>query len=134
MKTIITQRVVKVFIDEKHRKSFPIFMEDLISTIPAEEICKMSKGMRLTDSDCRIASNFVFQGLVDIFLEDLKKEEKYIFELTLNNPIEGVRKVNERGFHTRFELCFKNNHVRIKCPEHLYRFSMDILPTVNSNY
>ena len=134
MKKVITKRIVKLFIEGKHRKSFPVFMGNLINKIPTEEICKMSKGMRLTDADCKIASNFIFQGLVNIFLEDLKKEEKYIFELTQNNPIEGVRKVNERGFNTRFELCFTNNYVKVKCPEHLYKFAINKLPTVNLNY
>jgi hypothetical protein len=134
MKTITTQRIVKVFIDDKHRKSFPLFMADLILKIPASEICKMSKGMRLNDKDHQIASPYVFDRLVAEFLETLKKTEPYIFELTVKNPVIGTRKVNTKQLDPRYELIFGNGGVKIKCPEHLYRFSNNKATTVNLNY
>lgn len=68
MKTVATKRIVKIIIDDKHRKSFPLFMLDYVNNIPAEEIIKMSKGMRLNDNDHLIASPYVFDTLVNNYL------------------------------------------------------------------
>jgi len=132
--TETTKRIVKIIIDGKHVKSFPLFMQDEVNLIPETIINTLSPKLSLSDTDCAKVAPFVFQNLCDKFLDQLKKDERYIWELTINNPIEGVRIVNPRAGKKRTELVFKNNSVKISCPEHLYKFAVTILPTANLNY
>lgn len=135
MKTIeTTKRIVKILIDGKHVKSLPLFMQDEAKLIPKTIINTLSPKLTLSDLDCAKIAPFVFTNLCDKFLEQLKKDEKYIWELTIDNPIEGVRVVNPRSGKKRTEVVFKNNSVKISCPEHLYKFAITILPTANLNY
>jgi len=132
--TETTKRIVKIIIDGKHVKSFPLFMQDEVNLIPETIVNTLSPKLILSDTDCAKVAPFVFTNLCDKFLIQLKKDEKYIWELTINNPIEGVRIVNTRDSKKRTELVFKNNSVKISCPEHLYKFAVTILPTANLNY
>jgi len=132
--TETTKRIVKIIIDGKHVKSFPLFMKDEAELIPETIVNTLSAKLVLSDTDCAKVAPFVFKNLCDKFLDQLKKDEKYIWELTINNPIEGVRAVNCRVSKKRTELVFKNNSVKISCPEYLYKFAITILPTVNLNY
>lgn len=132
--TETTKRIVKIIIDGKHVKSLPLFMQDEADLIPETIINTLSPKLSLSDIDCAKIAPFVFTNLCDKFLEQLKKDEKYIWELTINNPIKGVRIVNQRTGKKRTELVFKNNSVKIACPEHLYKFAVNILPTANLNY
>jgi|SRR6478735_1956319 len=133
MKTIATKRIVKVLIDEKHRKSFPLFMLDYVNNIPAEEIVKMSKGMRLTDSDHVIASPYVFDTLVYNYLEYIKKSEPYSYDIVKKAKVIGTRKIKQKYSADYFELYFDNN-ISMKCPEYIFNYSANKMPTLNRNY
>lgn len=133
MKTIATKRIVKIMIDDKHRKSFPLFMLDYVMNIPAEEIWKMSKGMRLTDNDHTIASPYVFDTLVNDYLNIIKKNEPYTYDVIKNAKIIGTRKVNQKYAANYFELYFDNN-ISMKCPEYIFNYSVNKMPALNRNY
>lgn len=134
MNTVTTARIVKVFIDGKHRKSFPLILEKYISKIPESLIEDMSASKRLKEIECAEVGFHVFPYLIKDFLIDLEKSEKYVAELVDGMQSIGTRFVNCRNFFDgRFEVCFENG-VNIKCPEHLHKFSPKKLPTVNLNY
>jgi len=137
MKTESTKRIVKIIIDDKHRKSFPLFMKDHIPTQSQElkeAIVKTSKSMQISCKDAELIAPFVFDSLVDNFLNELKKSEKYIWELTVDNTLEGFRNVRTWEGKQRSELCFKNNSVKISCPEYLHKYAIVKLPNATSNY
>lgn len=133
MKTIATKRIVKIIIDDKHRKSFPLFMLDYVINIPSEEICKMSKGMRLTNNDHVIASPYVFDTLVNYYLSTIKKNEPYAYDVIKKAKVVGTRKVNQKYAANYFELYFDNN-ISMKCPEYIFNYSTNKMPTLNRNY
>lgn len=133
MRTIATKRIVKVLIDDKHRKSFPLFMLDYVNNIPAEEIIKMSKGMRLTDSDHEIASPYVFDTLLYNYLEHIKKHEPYSYDIVKNAKVVGTRKIILKHAANYFELYFDNN-ISMKCPEYIFNYSANKMPRLNRNY
>lgn len=63
MTTEETKRIVKVFIDGKHVKSFPLILKNSIKNISAETINTLSKSKTLSSSDVGIISHFVFPRL-----------------------------------------------------------------------
>lgn len=133
MKTVATKRIVKVFIDDKHRKSFPIFMLDYLNNIPAEQIAKMSKGMRLTDGDKSIASPYIFDILLKNYLEHIKKTESYSFDVIKNAKAVGTRRIKLKYSADYYELYFDNN-ISMKCPDYLFDYSANKMPSLNRNY
>lgn len=133
MKTQKTERIIKVLIDDKHKKSFPLYMENYVELIPSDEILKMSKGMRLTDSDYLIAHPFVYNELKKDFLDNIKKSEPYAYDIVKNAKAVGVRKINLKYSDGYYELFFDNN-ISMKCPEYLFKYSANKMPTINRNY
>lgn len=137
MEKEITKRVVKIFIDGKHRKSFPICLKDVIpdSNIDfVDAINKTSKSMTVSNIDAELLSHYLFDEMANVFLEQLKVYEKYIWELTINNQIEGVRNVKTYAGKERTELCFKNNSLKITCPDYFYKYAKVKLPNACLNY
>ena len=90
--------------------------------------------MSISCKDAELIAPFVFDSLLNDFLEELKRTEKYVWELTINNPAEGVRNVRTQEGKQRSELCFKNNSVKICCPEYLHKYAVVKLPNAISNY
>lgn len=133
MKTAKTQRIIKVFIDDKHRKSFPLYMENYVNLIPAEQIDKMSKGMRLNDSDHIISHSYVYDKLVSDYLEVIKKQEPYAYDAVKRAKPVGTRKINNKHSEGYFELYFHNN-ISMKCPEYIFKYSVNKMPELNRNY
>ena len=133
MKTVRSKRIVKVLIDDKHRKSFPLFMADYIQLIPADTIFRLSKGMRLTDKDKESVSQYVYNSMVAKYLIDLKKSEPYVYDVIKNADIVGSRKINLKYSPSYYETLF-NNEISVKCPDYIFEYSTNKLQTINRNY
>lgn len=134
MKTIEkSKRIVKIIIDGKHKKSFPLFMYDYLNLIPEEKILLMSRGKRLTHHDHEIASPFVYDKMLNNYLLEIESNEAYVFDVIKNIKPTGVRKINSKYSEGYFEIYFDNN-ISVKCPEHIFRFSPNKMPSLNRNY
>lgn len=91
MKTEITKRTIKVFLDDKHRKSFPLWMKEHFHLLSADAIDSLSKSKTLNPDDVRAISPIIFTSMLNDFLDRLKKEEKYVYELVQNKECLGAR-------------------------------------------
>jgi len=128
-----TNRVIKVFIDEKHVKSFPLIFTGLVDKIGFEKIKLMpSKRKSITQDDIVFLGMKVYKQLCLPFLHELLKNEKYVYELVEDKEILGTRKV-ESKYNPRYEMVFYNG-VKLKVSMLLYKFCPNKLPTVNLNY
>jgi len=124
-------RNVKLLVDGKHIKSFPLAIEHCLSSITDKHIALFNKSKVLKDKDIEIIKHLVFPILLQDFYSELKKSEPYVFELTVNNSVKGVRFVNSKYSGNRFELVLEKANLKIS--ELLYTYG-DKLPEIHSNY
>jgi len=124
-------RIVKLLVDGKHIKSFPLAIEHCLLSITDKHIALFDKSKVLKGKDIEIIKHLVFPILLQDFYSELKKNEPYVFELVVNNSVKGVRFVNSKYSGNRFELVLEKANLKIS--ELLYTYG-DKLPEIHSNY
>ena len=77
-------------------------------------------------------SKLKFEKRLKETLKKIKKNEPYVFEMIVNNKINGVRFVNLKDGY-RFELVYQDN-VRIRIDEILFELYANKLPDAFLNY
>ena len=127
-----TKRIVKVFIDGKHRKSFPLYLEDFVGTLDESIILQMDKSVSLKDSDINLIKGEVFSFLLAKFRAGLKTYEKLSFETIKDSEVAGVRIVYPKSGSKRYEMIF-DNKIAVRTDEHIYKFAKQ-LPIAYLNY
>lgn len=122
-------RGIWVFVDGKHKKTFPKIYDGAFQ----KNISKMDfKKKRLSKEEITLLQIWYFDNLFSWFMEKLKVEDPLIARLLIKIEIVGVRFVNSKNGN-RYELCFANN-LKIKCGFSLYNAHPNKLPTVHLNY
>jgi len=127
-----TQRIAKILRDGKHIKSFPLSVVHCLEGITGKICDEFEKGLRLQDKYIKLTKKLIFPILLQDFYCELKKEEPYVFELTKGIEAVGCREVILRDGN-RFELLLENG-VKIKISELIFKFAIEVFPTVHSNY
>lgn len=87
----------------------------------------------LTAADKKLISKNHLEDFISSFLERLKKNEKYVFELIENKEYKGAREVYGYRGKKRYELCFINN-TNLKIDKPLFDIFIEKLPSVKLNY
>lgn len=137
MEIEVTKRVVKVYVDGKHRKSFPLYLEKFVlekqSDIDfVDKISKMNKSTVLKESDDAIIAKDVFDFLFLNFKGSIEKYEPHVYSVIKEGAPVGCRIVYPFNQPKRYEICF-DNKLSARCDANLYRFA-NKLPDAFLNY
>lgn len=122
---------LKIYNADKHVKTVSQVYEEVLADDLIQEITKEKK-IRVSESDRNILDRALKDTFIPKYLERLKKEEKYVYELVENATVTGVREVKTKG-ENRYELVF-DNEVKLKIPAEIYHVHDMKLPTVHLNY
>lgn len=129
--TEVTKAGLKIYTisDKKHVKTIPA----IYKPIAEDFILKCTAGkIRLSEAERQMLSAYDFEVNVIEYLDELRKNEKYVFELVQNAKAISCRKVSLKDSE-RFELIFDNG-VKLKCNESLYLLCQNVSEPANSNY
>lgn len=129
----LTNRTVKLFMDNKHVKSLPKFLEPVIDNLSDEIVSKLNlKKKTLTAEDYQVLNPVVFPVLISQFIENLKKEEKLVYERICDAEILGCRFVKSKNGN-RHEVVFSNG-LKAKIHADYFKFCPNQLETAHLNY
>lgn len=132
MEFLETKRIIKVYINDKHAKSLPLYLKPALSKVKVYVFEMANKRKTLNDTEVKSISEIVFPVLVDCYLLLLKENEKYLWELIYRHKPVGCREVVTKN-GKRYELVFSNN-LKIKCDFNLYKFCNNKLEKAYLNY
>lgn len=132
MEFLETKRTIKVYINDRHAKSLPLYLKPALFKIKVYVFEMANKRKTLNDTEVKAISKVVFPVLVDCYLLVLKENEKYLWELLYRYKPVGCREVITKS-GKRYELVFSNN-LKIKCDFNLYRFCNNKLEKAYLNY
>jgi len=129
--------VAKVYdANGKHQKTIPGYHAKVLKD---EDIILLFQdglsleGKKLNAADIKLISEKHLVKYVNAYFDEMKKKDKYAYELISKVPFTGVRSVNGYRGKKRYEMVFKDNtKTIIKKP--LYDMFADKLKHVNLNY
>lgn len=127
----VEKRSIKVYSGNKHVKSLPKIYEPIMDSTSLNFESK-----RLTTKEKESLNTTLFPILKEQFEDNLKKTEKYVFELIQKAEFLGVRIVKTFKKGQRLEAIYKQNSIEraIECSKDFYSICPTKLALKHCNY